>query len=399
MTTRTQMSKAKRSGALAKPITSFYILVITSVSLSILGLIMVFSSSSIYSLESKGSTYAIFLRQLIFLVVSVPLAIFVSKLSLKNWKLISRLGLVFSVGLLLALQIPGLGKTVKGNTNWISLGIIDVQPSELAKLLIILWASFMLANKENSGRTRFNVIFQITPGFVAVMILVMLGRDLGTTCVIAAILGGLLFISGIELRVFGWIIAFGSLVFAFFIATATYRMDRFLVVLNPFSESDYMNAGWQPAHSLLGLASGGIFGVGLGGSRQKWGNLAEAHTDFIFSIIGEELGLIGALTVLGLLVALIYSIFRISLRAKDPLTRYACAGIACWFGIQVLLNVGSATSLLPVVGVTLPLISYGGSALISSFLALGFVLGASLRDPQVRDVLVTKAQNRKSSRR
>jgi cell division protein FtsW len=217
--------------------------------------------------------------------------------------------------------------------------------------------------------------------------------------VIAAILGGMLFISGIELKVFGWIIGLGSMVFAFFIATASYRVDRFLVVLNPFAEGEYKNAGWQPAHSLLGLASGGIFGVGLGGSRQKWGNLAEAHTDFIFSIIGEELGLIGALAVLFLLVALIYSIFKISLRAKDPLTRYACAGIACWFGVQILLNVGSATSLLPVVGVTLPLISYGGSALISSFLALGFVLGASLRDPQVRDELLARTKSRKQRAR
>jgi cell division protein FtsW len=399
MASRDQATKAHTGGMLARPITSFYILIVSSGALSILGLIMVFSSSSIYSLESKGSTYAIVLRQLIFLAISIPLALYVSKLSLKNWKLISRLGLILSVGLLLALQIPGLGKTVKGNTNWISLKVIDVQPSELAKLFIILWASYMLANKENSGRTRFNVLFQITPGFVAVMILVMLGRDLGTTCVIAAILGGMLFISGIELKVFGWIIGLGSMVFAFFIATASYRVDRFLVVLNPFAEGEYKNAGWQPAHSLLGLASGGIFGVGLGGSRQKWGNLAEAHTDFIFSIIGEELGLIGALAVLFLLVALIYSIFKISLRAKDPLTRYACAGIACWFGVQILLNVGSATSLLPVVGVTLPLISYGGSALISSFLALGFVLGASLRDPQVRDELLARTKSRKQRAR
>ena len=245
MATREQSSKARESRLLAKPITSFYILIISSVSLSILGLIMVFSSSSIYSLESKGSTYAIVLRQLIFLALSIPLAIYVSRLSLKNWKLLSRFGLILSVGLLLALQIPGLGKTVKGNTNWISLKVIDVQPSELAKLFIILWASYMLANKENSGRTRFNVLYQITPGFVAVMILVMFGRDLGTTCVIAAILAGLLFISGIELKVFGWIIGLGSIVFAFFIATASYRVDRFLVVLNPFAEGDYKNAGWQ----------------------------------------------------------------------------------------------------------------------------------------------------------
>jgi cell division protein FtsW len=162
------------------------------------------------------------------------------------------------------------------------------------------------------------------------------------------------------------------------------------VFLNPFAPEDYKYAGWQPAHSLLGLASGGLFGVGLGGSRQKWGNLAEAHTDFIFSVIGEELGLVGTLSVLILLATLIYSIFRIALRAQEPMIRYACAGIGCWITVQAFLNIGSATSVLPVVGVTLPLVSYGGSALVATLCALGFVAGAALRDPAVRKEIVKK---------
>jgi cell division protein FtsW len=141
---------------------------------------------------------------------------------------------------------------------------------------------------------------------------------------------------------------------------------------------------------LLGLASGGLFGVGLGGSRQKWGNLAEAHTDFIFSVIGEELGLVGTLTVLILLCILIYSMFRIALRAQEPMIRFACAGIACWITVQAFLNIGSATSVLPVVGVTLPLVSYGGSALVATICAIGFVAGAALRDPAVRKEIVKK---------
>jgi len=161
------------------------------------------------------------------------------------------------------------------------------------------------------------------------------------------------------------------------------RMRRLLVVLHPFSPEYYKLAGWQPAHSIMGLATGGLFGVGLGASRQKWGNLAEAHTDFIFSVIGEELGLVGTLCVLVLLAALIFSIFRIALRANDPMVRYACAGIGCWIAIQTVLNIGSATSVLPVVGVTLPLVSYGGSSLLSTYLALGFVLGAAMRDPAI----------------
>ena len=131
----------------------------------------------------------------------------------------------------------------------------------------------------------------------------------------------------------------------------------------------------------MGLASGGLFGVGLGASRQKWGNLAEAHTDFIFSVIGEELGLIGTVGVLLLFATLLLAIFRISIRTSDPMARYTSAGIGCWIAVQVVLNIGSATSLLPVVGVTLPLLSYGGSSLIATYLALGFVVGVALRDP------------------
>jgi cell division protein FtsW len=255
---------------------------------------------------------------------------------------------------------------------------------------MILWASRLLARKEGAGRFNVNVFALLAPGFLIVMVLVMAGHDLGTTSVIAAILAGMLFVSGIKLRILGWATAAAALALAFLIATSDYRAQRFLVFLNPFAPEDYKLAGWQPAHSLLGLATGGLFGVGLGGSRQKWGNLPDAHTDFIFSVIGEELGLVGTLAVLALLGTLIYSIFRIALRAKEPMIRYACAGIACWFMAQSFLNIGSATSTLPVVGVTLPLVSYGGSALVASLCAIGFVAGAALRDPEVRKEIVKR---------
>jgi cell division protein FtsW len=356
---------------------------------------MVFSASSIHSLETKGTSFGIVLRQLIFLIISIPAAVIVARIPLFGLKKIARLGLSISIILLLILRIPGIGKSVNGNTNWISLGFVDVQPSELAKFFLILWASYLLSRKEESGQYRTNVFLLLAPGYLVIMLLIMLGNDLGTTSVIAAILAGLLFASGVELRVLGSLTAVAFVLLAFLIVTAGYRVARFLVVLNPFSENEYMNAGWQPAHSLLGLASGGLFGVGLGGSRQKWGNLAEAHTDFIFSVIGEELGLLGTLAVLILLGGLIFSIFKISLRAQDPFSRYACAAIGCWFAVQTILNIGSATSLLPVVGVTLPLISYGGSALVATFLGIGFVVGAALRDPEVLRELKSAIERRR----
>jgi cell division protein FtsW len=246
---------------------------------------------------------------------------------------------------------------------------------------MILWAAHMLAIREHAGRHRTNVLALITPGFVLVMGLIMLGKDLGTTAVFAAILAGLLWVAGVSGKIFAAVTATAFSLVAIAIAAAPYRLQRLLVVFNPFSPEEYKNAGWQPAHSLLGLASGGFFGVGLGASRQKWGNLAEAHTDFIFSVIGEELGLFGTFIVLLLLSALIFAIFRIALRTTDPMSKYACAGIGSWIAFQTIMNIGSATSLIPVVGVTLPLISYGGSSLVATYLALGFVLGAARRDP------------------
>lgn len=370
-----------------KPLTMFYILIGCAAALTLIGLIMVFSASSIHSLETKGTTWGIFIRQLIFAVVAIPLAYAVAGIKASIWSSVARLGLPLSIVLLLLVHVPGLKKTVNGNTNWISLGPVDVQPSELVKFLIIIWGAAMLARYERAGILNVNVMKLLLPGFLIVMALIMSGKDLGTAAVIAVILGGMLFVSGIHLQWIVVAIMSGSMALGFFIVTASYRIQRFLVVLNPFAPDDYKNAGWQPAHSLLGLASGGFFGVGLGASRQKWGNLAEAHTDFIFSVIGEELGLFGTLGVLALLTGLVFAIFHIAIRARDPFSRFACAGIGTWMAIQIILNIGSAISVLPVVGVTLPLVSYGGSALISTYIALGFVAGVALRDPAVREGL------------
>jgi cell division protein FtsW len=368
------MTRLTPSRSLKNPAAPFYALIISVALLSVIGVVMVFSASSIYSLDTKGSAGAIFLRQLAFLAISIPMVFVMARLSLESWKILARFGLILSVVILLALR-TGIGKTVNGP--------IDVQPSELAKFLLILWAAQLLASRVSAGFIRINVLALIAPGFIVVSGLVMWGRDLGTASVIMAILGGLLFVSGIPLRLIGTLVATAAIALGFFIATAPYRAARWSVFLNPFDPEQYKNEGWQPAHSLLGLASGGIFGVGLGGSRQKWGNLPEAHTDFIFAVIGEELGLIGTLSILALLGTLIYSIVRISMSSSDPFTRFACAGIASWIAIQSVLNMGSALSLLPVVGVTLPLVSYGGSALIATYMGIGFVASSALRNPEI----------------
>ena len=379
------MKSNTRSTLFTKPVNLYYMLLISTASLSLLGLIMVFSASSIYSLESKGATYAVVLRQILFLIISIPLAWVLSRFSLARWKLIARSGVIISIALLILVQV--IGKSVNGNRNWIDLGIIDFQPSEIAKFLMILWAGYILAKRERAGAIATNVITLIAPAFALCIALILAGRDAGTAVVFALILAGLLWVSGVRLGVFAWLTTLGFAGIAVLIMAAPYRMARFAVFLNPFAEEQYKNVGWQPAHSLLGLASGGLFGVGLGASRQKWGNLSQAHTDFIFSVIGEELGLFGTLATIALLSVLLFSIFKIALRAKDPMVSAASAGIGCWIAIQTILNIGSTLSLIPVVGVTLPLVSYGGSALIATYMGIGFVIGAARRDPAIFDEL------------
>jgi len=373
------MQTKSRENLFTKPVNLYYMLAGSTLLLSLLGLIMVFSASAIDSLDTKGSTYAIAARQLVFLIFSIPMAWILSRISLIHWKVLARMGVSISVLMLLFVQI--FGSSTSGNQNWISLGIIDVQPSEFAKFLMILWAGYTLAKSERSGQIHSNVLVLITPAFFLCMILILAGNDLGSASVFGFILVGLLWVSGLKLRVFGVVLSAGFLSLAILILTSPYRVQRFIAFLNPFAEDQYKLYGWQPAHSLLGLASGGFFGVGLGASRQKWGNLAEAHTDFIFAVIGEELGLFGTLATLFLISILLFSIFKIAMRAHDPMVKYTAAGIGCWIGIQTVLNVGSTISVLPVVGVTLPLVSYGGSSLIATYMAIGFVLGAARRDP------------------
>jgi len=379
------MSKQRQETVFTKPVNLYYMLLGSTLGLSVLGLIMVFSASSIYSLDVKGSSYAIFLRQFISLGLSIPMAWVLSRLSLAQWKTLARFGFISSVFLLLLVQI--IGKSVNGNHNWISLGFVDVQPSEIAKFFMILWAGFMLAKQERSGVDHSAVLKLIAPAFALCIILIMAGRDLGTASVFACILAGLLWVSGLRLGIFGIALSTGMVALTLAILTSPYRVERFMVFLNPFAEDQYKLYGWQPAHSLLGLASGGLFGVGLGASRQKWGNLAEAHTDFIFAVIGEELGLFGTLATLVLLSIFIFSIFKLALLAHDPMVRYVASGFGCWIAIQTILNIGSAISVLPVVGVTLPFVSYGGSALVATYMGVGFVLGAARRDPVIYKAL------------
>ncbi len=374
----------KYSRILARPEIPYYLIIWSTVFLSALGLTMVLSSSTVTSLQENGNAYAIFLRQFFFLGLGSFAFYWAFKVQGAVWPRMARYALSISIVILLLPFVPFLGKNVKGNRNWIEIAGFTLQPSEIAKFLLILWCALQLRRiGEYVGKK--SPFWLISPGFAVVEILILFERDLGTALLVLIIFIGILFIAGAPMKHFIGIGIFAFVVGGAFVLSSNYRMSRFSALFDPFDEKYYKFSGWQPAHSIMGLASGGLWGSGLGASKQKWANLAEAHTDFIFSVIGEELGLLGTLLVLVLYAALIYSILRVALKTKDDFSRYATAGVACWFIAQVTINIGSVTSLLPVIGVTLPLISYGGSSLLANLIAIGYVLGVARRTPEISE--------------
>ena len=374
----------KYSRILARPEIPYYLIIWSTVFLSALGLTMVLSSSTVTSLQENGNAYAIFMRQFFFLGLGSFAFYWAFKVQGAVWPRIARYALSISIVILLLPFVPFLGKNVKGNRNWIEIAGFTLQPSEIAKFLLILWCALQLRKiGEYAGKK--SPFWLISPGFAVVEILILFERDLGTALLVLIIFFGILFISGAPIKHFIGIGVVAAIIGSAFVLSSNYRVSRFAALFDPFDEKYYKFSGWQPAHSIMGLASGGLWGSGLGASKQKWANLAEAHTDFIFSVIGEELGLLGTLLVLALYAALIYSMLRIALKTKDDFSRYVTAGIACWFIAQVTVNIGSVTSVIPVIGVTLPFISYGGSSLLANLLAVGYVLGVARRTPEIAE--------------
>lgn len=372
------------SRILARPELPYFLIIWSTAFLCALGLTMVLSSSTVTSLQESGNTYSIFIKQFFFLILGTSAAFWAFRVKGLIWPQIARYALSISIVILLLPFVPFLGKNINGNRNWIEIAGFTLQPSEFAKLGLILWCALRLRTLGQIPGTK-NLILLIAPGLVVIELLILLERDLGTALLILIIFGGILFISGAPIKNFLALLTLGAIVGTAFILSSDYRMSRFAALFNPFDERYYKFSGWQPAHSIMGLASGGLWGSGLGASKQKWANLAEAHTDFIFSVIGEELGLLGTLLVLALYAALIYSILRVAIKTKDDFSRYATAGIACWLIAQVVINIGSVTSVIPVIGVTLPFISYGGSSLLANLIAVGFVLGVARRTPEISE--------------
>ena len=370
---------------LKTPKSIFISFLITSLAILAFGDLMVVSAAQVTGLTTSGSSFAISAKQLFLTAVSLIVAWVIAQFPLTSVKWFAKRSLILAIGSM-ALLIP-FGRNINGNTNWISFGPIDLQPSEFAKLFLVLWAALIIERNLNNPILFFR---SLLTGFGVVLGIVLIGQDLGSAVVIGLILATLVYLAGAQLRQLAVIASLGIFGVVTLILIQPYRIARFTAFLHPFAPDIYKNAGWQPAHSLLALGSGGFFGSGLGSSKQKWGNLAEAHTDFIFSVIGEELGLLGTFTLIIALAFLVYLIIKISLMAPDTFSRYLGLGIAFWIGLQSLFNLLSATSLIPVVGVTLPLISYGGSSLVAVVGALGYVAGIAVRNPEISEEINTR---------
>ena len=381
-------SAAQHSGWLARfdsPVTTYYLLVCVTTALVVFGLIMVLSASAIVSLDNHESAYAIFLKQAGFAALGGAALVVASRLSVATWK---RLALpVLLVGIALqGLVLTSLGSDFQGNRNWLQVGPVTVQPSELIKLGLALTGGLVLsAKRKNLHRLSHVVIPYLVPLAALGIGVVILGHDLGTVLVLGAVVAGVLFASGVPARWF----AFASVPFlamaAAFLVTSPNRLGRLDVWLG--RNTDEWGAARQPIHGRYALADGGWFGLGLGASREKWGLLSEPHNDFIFAIIGEELGLPGTLAVLLLFAGLALACYRLVTRSDDPFVRITTAGIMTWVVVQAAVNIGAVINLLPVIGVPLPLVSSGGSALITTMVALGILLCFARSEPGCAEAL------------
>jgi cell division protein FtsW len=353
-----------------RPLAPYYMLVGSVGLLLTLGLVMVLSSSSVDGFRTHGNSYYYFLRQLTWVVLAAPFVWMAVRLPQRVLRALAWPGMLVAVVLLGLTQYMGV--EVDGNKNWLALGPVRIQPSELAKLAAILWCAHVFATKDRLLSDWKHTLVPVLPVMTAVVALVVLGRDLGTALVLLAILLGMLWVVGAPARLFAGTFLVATVAAFALAASSKERMERLTSFVDPFQTFD--GAGWQAAHGIFAMSSGGLFGKGIGASQQKWGTLPAAHTDFIFAVLGEELGMVGTMLVLGLFLVLAYAGFRVARQARDPFSRYLAAGVTLWLVAQMIINIGMVLALLPVIGIPLPLVSYGGSALLPSLVAVGLLI-------------------------
>ncbi len=366
---------------LRSPVAPYYLILTSATALVSIGLVMVLSASSVRSYVETGNSYGVFVEQLLFAGAGVVLAVGAARLPVRWWKRLALPGLGLALLLQAAVFSP-LGNDFQGNRNWIFVGGRSLQPSEFGKLALVVFGAWVLAHKRKViGRLGHALVPFVLPAAALLIGLVVAGHDLGTAMILTAIVAGMLFVAGLPVR---WFVMVGLLVGAgavYLAVGSSNRMQRIETWLGDTCTSPQVAGCFQKVHAEYALADGGWWGVGLGASREKWSLLPEPHNDFILAIIGEELGLPGTLTVLLLFAVLAYASYRVVMTSTDPFVRLASAGVMVWLLAQASLNVGSVIGMLPIVGVPLPLVSSGGSALLAALLAIGLLLAMARSTP------------------
>ena len=351
------------------------VLLISVIAISIFGIIMIYSSSNIWAEYKFNDAFKYLKLQGLFLIVGIVLMIIISKIPYKYYLDKANIILVICFVLLILVLIPGIGKIRNGSRSWFGVGGLGIQPSEFMKLALIIFISKYLHKNE---RNNISIKKDILPILFITLLtfgLIMLQPDFGTGVIIVMSIIGILFISGLKMKFFiiaGLVGVVGAVVL---ILIAPYRFERILSFINPWV--DPLGTGFQAIQSLFAIGPGGLLGLGLGNSIQKHFYLPEPQTDFIFAIISEEFGFLGVLIVSALFLTIIYRGMKISLNAKDLFSKYLSFGITFSLAFQALLNLMVVVSLIPITGVTLPFLSYGGSSLLITLCSMGILLNIS----------------------
>lgn len=359
----------------------FFLLLGTTLFLLVFGLVMVLSSSAIESRIDDGNFFARASRQGLFALLGLPAMLLAARAPAAFWKRWAGIAVVIGV-VLQMLVFTDLGYETGGNRGWLDFGAFTAQPSEVIKLALVLWLPWILVKKAGQLDEWRQVLFPIGPIVGVALVLVLLGNDLGSASIIIILTLGTLFFAGVRLRHLAAAVAVIAVAAAGFATLSLSRRDRIDAWLSGCTDPNLLgNECWQTVHGWEALAHGGVFGVGLGNSAGKWSWIPEADNDFIFAIIGEELGLLGCLLVLALFVLLAICFVRIIRMTRDPFAKIATAAVMTWIIGQAFVNIAVVIGLLPVLGVPLPLVSAGGSALLTTMVAIGIVLSFARHRP------------------
>ena len=344
------------------------------------GLVMVYSASIALPDNPRFANYAqhhFVLRHTISMAIGLVVGLIAFQFPIRTWERMAPWLFALALVLLMLVLVPFIGKGVNGARRWISLGVMNFQPSELAKLAVLLYAADYMVRKMDVKERFFRAVLPMAAAVLVVGMLLLAEPDMGAFMVIVVIAMGILFLGGVNARMFFLIAALVVAAFAMMVMASEWRRERIFAYLDPWSEQHALGKGYQLSHSLIAFGRGEIFGVGLGGSVEKLHWLPEAHTDFLLAVIGEELGLVGVLLIIGLFLWLtrrIMDIGRQAIALDQVFAGLTAQGVGLWFGFQAFINIGVNLGALPTKGLTLPLMSYGGSAILLNLIALAIVL-------------------------